>query len=144
MRGRAKSVLRDAIRTFGLDVVEDALRDIQHEQNTAECTIVVSKGIHNYPHNVLRGDIHYFYEGMIDFNDKKKTISLIDVSVQDLKDFLLSKKFSKINILISGHPFMCMIVKLVCYRVYRYDTNDIVYHDNGQYSSFQYAVRENI
>ena len=55
--------------------------------------------------------------------------------------FLRSKKWQQINVVISGHPAVCMQVKLAIFRVTHIESVDWVYDGAGGYIPLNIPLR---
>lgn len=135
--------LIELIDQFGGIAIETELKKIRGKRRiTNECTILVNKGLHSFPEYLFRGDVYVVYEGSIDFSSEDTLQVFVRQRLLGLKDFLASKKWSDINIVISGHAAICMQVKLAVYRITHVETTDWVFDGVGNYIPLQIPMRK--
>lgn len=134
--------LNGLITQFGTDEIGKALRRLERlrpSQNSA--TIIVNEGVHKIPDALLRGEVYTVYRGSLDLTNETGLIDQLSDSLSDLADFLLSKKWSHIAVVISGHAIVNMQVKLLIYRITHLYTLDWVFDGKGSYLAMEIDLR---
>ncbi len=144
---RAADALREQlgqlVDQFGDAAIEAELKKLRGKNRSAEeCTILINRGLHKFPDHLLRGDVHVVYEGSIDLSSSDTLQAFVRLKLLALRDFLLSKKWRDINIVISGHAAVCMQVKLAVYRITHVETTDWVFDGAGNYIPLQIPMRK--
>lgn len=135
--------LAELINQFGGVAVETELKKLNgRSQNAEECTILINKGLHIFPNDLYRGDVFVIYEGSVDLSSSDTLQAFVRQRLLALKEFLSSKKWGHINIIISGHAAICMQVKLAVYRITHIETTDWVFDGAGNYIPLQIPMRK--
>ncbi len=135
--------LSELIDQFGNTAVEAELKKIRgNNWTTNECTILINKGLHTFPDHLFRGEVYVVYEGSVDLSSADTLQEFVRQRLLGLRDFLTSKKWRDINLVISGHAAICMQVKLAVYRVTHIETTDWVFDGAGNYIPLQIPMRK--
>jgi hypothetical protein len=135
--------LSELIDQFGNTAVETELKRLRGKnQSSEECTILINRGLHTFPDHLFRGDVYVVYEGSIDLSSSDTLQTFVRQRLLGLRDFLVSKKWRDINLIISGHAAICMQVKLAVYRITHVETTDWVFDGAGNYIPLQIPMRK--
>lgn len=134
--------LRELYSMYGHEAVNSKFRLIDREFFRDDvCTIVVNSGIHRFPDHVLVGEVFVFSQGNIDMESAEAISLEIQSHSRRLVQFLTSKRWRDVRILISGHAILCMFVKIVVHKITGIDTIDIVFNQ-GSYIDVHVPIRE--
>lgn len=138
-----KGGLERMIAEYGELAVEAELKLLKSSgaHNVSECTILVNRGLHSFPEEILRGDVFVVYEGSLDLSSASVLTAFAGERLVALRNFLLSKKWQRASIVISGHAALCMQVKLAVYRITHIETVDWVFDGRGNYIPLQIPLR---
>ncbi|WP_196803465.1 hypothetical protein [Thiomonas sp. FB-6] len=122
--------------------IDRALNELVAPEDRPEsCTILVNKGLHFFPAHLFVGETFIFSEGSLDLSSAESLESLLISRLKALASFLKSKKWSSVNIIISGHASLCMQVKLAVYRITRIESTDWVFDGAGHYIPLKFSLR---
>lgn len=97
------------------------------------CTIIVNEGMHHIPSRIIRGDVYVYSSGPLDFSSESNLKEQLSSYAKGLIEFLKSKKWSRVFVVISGHAVACMSVKLIVFRVTHMESEDWVFDGEGNY-----------
>lgn len=137
-----RAQLDSLVAQFGqLPVEAELARIAKKAVPVNECTILVNKGLHLFPEHLFRGERFVFYEGSLDLSSSSTLNRLVMDRLVALREFLLSKKWRHVNVVISGHAVMCMQVKLAVYRITHVETTDWVFDGAGDYLPLKIPLR---
>ena len=138
-----KSQLESLIDNFGQLAVEselDRLKGVNKPNNV--CTILINRGLHSFPEHLFHGDVFVFYEGSLDLSSPSVLHAFVADRLIALREFLQSKKWQDVHIVISGHAAVCMQVKLAVYRITHIETTDWVFDGAGEYIPLLVPLRK--
>lgn len=131
------------VRLHGANAVLSAARRVEQLDDALNvCTILVNVGVHSMPEYLLNGEVYVFYEGSVDLSSEKNLKEFTDQKILSLREFLRTKKWNQIYIVISGHAAMCMQVKLAVYRITHIETVDWVFDGAGRYLKLEVPMRK--
>lgn len=108
------------------------------------CTVIVNEGMHHIPSRVLRGDVYVYSRGPLDFSSEHNLNEQLSNYAKGLIEFLRSKKWSRVFVVISGHAVACMSVKLIVFRVTHMESEDWVFDGEGNYLLSDVIVRSQL
>lgn len=137
--------IRRLADAFGTESVVKAAEkiSIEADQNTV-CTIIVNEGMHHLPNRILRGEVYVYSRGPMDFSSEESLQAQLSKYAKDLIEFLSSKKWSRVFVVISGHAVACMSVKLLVFRVTHMESEDWVFDGQGNYLLSDVIVRSQL
>lgn len=120
------------IKNIGLDRTLKLLKETASTAEDKTLTIIANSNAHHIPNQYLRGEVYIASEGSIDFSSIDSIeLQYINI-VGKLKKKLMSRTWSKIYLIPTGHPTLSMQIKSAVYRITRLDTTDLFY-SNGEY-----------
>jgi hypothetical protein len=132
MTDRLRIDLERLVDLYGPDAVMSEVQSIanQHYEWNV-CTIVANEGVHHFPSHILIGDLFVFSEGMIDMSTEESMHQFLESRLIALSEYLKSKKWKEIYLVISGHPSISLQIKLLVYQITRLTTVDLIYNGTG-------------
>lgn len=143
MPDKLRTDIEKLVELYGEEKVSNALR-LASEADVSQrgCTILVNRGVHHFPDYIFRfPDVFVVYDGSGNLEDEREFSEFVENKLSELAFFLKEKKWSKIDIVISGHSSICMQVKMLVYRVTHIDSTDWVYNGKGQYFPLRIPFR---
>lgn len=137
-----ESELKALLDRYGARPLRDKLDEIAAESSEpATATILVNEGVHFFPEMLFRGERFIVYSGSLNLSSEEGLRIEVTQVLSRLATFLLSKKWRRIYLIISGHAAICMQVKLLVYRVTHLETVDIVFDGGGNYLRLSLNMR---
>jgi hypothetical protein len=135
--------LKRLLRRYGARPLHDKLDELAAEgSKPGTATILVNEGIHYFPETLFQGDRFVVYKGSLDLSNEGSLRAEVTHALSPLATFLMSKKWRKIYLVISGHAVVCMQVKLLVYRITHLETVDLVFDGAGNYLQLALSMRE--
>lgn len=129
---QAASLLEAVIKNIGLERAKDLLREVAHTSEDKTLTIIANQNAHHIPAKYLRGEIYVASKGNIDFSSLSAIEGQYVGIIEGLRRKLMSKAWSKVYLIPTGHPTLSLQIKSAVYRITRLDTTDLFY-SNGEY-----------
>lgn len=130
---------------FGADSVVDAAKKLSADlEQEAVCTIIVNEGMHHIPSRIIRGEKYVYSHGPLDFSSEEALNRQLSNYAIGLIDFLKSRKWARIFVVISGHAVACMSVKLIVFRVTHMESEDWVFDGDGNYLLSDLNIRSRL
>lgn len=141
MSDQLRRQLDKIVKSYGLDKTREALSGIERLSKFKVCTIVVNKGLHHFPEDILHGRVFYFSDSSLPMETRDVAEKWMSERLIKLKEFLHSQKWSEIYLLISGHAAACVQVKLAIYRITHIESIDIAFDGKGNYINIEIPMR---
>ena len=120
------------IENIGLEKTRTLLKETANSIEDRTLTIIANFNTHHIPNQYLRGEVYICSEGNIDFSSQDSIKTQYIKIIDRLKQKLMSKTWSKIYLIPTGHPTLSLQIKNAVYRVTRLETTDLFY-SNGEY-----------
>ena len=137
------AIVKALVREMGSANAKRAIRTlIPGKPRSDILTIVSNEGIHHLPRELRRGTVLAASRGNLPIDDPKKLRTEYEKILKRVAKVLRSKTWSRIYLVPFGHSTLCMLLKLLVYRVTSIETTDLLYDGKGNYHDLQFNIRK--
>jgi hypothetical protein len=134
-------LLRKLVAQQGPEKAARTLESMVEDAQAAVLTIVPNVGIHKIPERLLKGTVFVGSEGNLDLSTKRSIEAEYGKILLRLKNTLLSRSWTKIYLIPTGHVTLSLQIKLAVYQLTRINTIDLFYL-NGKYIELAFDMRK--
>ena len=115
--------------------------ELDRHDNEEVLTIVVNKGVHHLPLDMLKGTVFFASEGSLDFSSVGSVQDEFQRIVEDVARILKSRSWKRVFILPFGPCALSMQIKLLVYRITRIESVELFYLGEGEYMELELKQR---
>jgi hypothetical protein len=136
-----ENLIQRFINSKGESHLENLISRYLKSNDANILTVVISEDTHLIPEEIICGEKYVVHKGNLDISDEETLKSQIESALLGLVKKLKEKEWNAIYFIPSGFPELCVMSKLLIYRVTRMDSIDLIYTGGGKYAEMDFDSR---